>query len=108
MTLLYSRYLHHPLVSTGLEPSPRPVEILRQVWVQQYARHGGYVVLAVKREEMPPAAKLIQSPFDLEVHYSRKQAQRSGSAIKFISPKPATRTNRTSLPTFTPPTQRTR
>ncbi|MHB8753280.1 MAG: transposase [Aggregatilineales bacterium] len=48
------------------------VETLRQIWIQQY------VIIEDKlrwrtREEMPPAARLIQSPFDVQARYSRKR-----------------------------------
>lgn len=50
------------------------VETLRQVWVQQYVVEGE-ILRWRERKEMPPAAQLIQSPFDLEAHYSRKQSR---------------------------------
>jgi transposase len=48
------------------------IEILRQIWLQQYVVIDGVLRWRL-REEMPPAARLIQSPFDLEARYSRKQ-----------------------------------
>jgi transposase len=50
------------------------VETLRQIWVQQYVLMEDTLRWR-KREEMPPAARLIQSPFDLEAHYSRKRGR---------------------------------
>jgi transposase len=48
------------------------VEILRQVWVQQYVLIEGELNWR-ERKDMPPAARLIQSPFDVEARYSRKR-----------------------------------
>ena len=50
------------------------VEIMRQIWVQQYAVVEDSVRWR-QREEMPPAARLIQTPFDPEAHYSRKRGR---------------------------------
>lgn len=50
------------------------VETLRQVWVQQYVLMEDQLRLR-ERKEMPPAAQLIQSPFDIEARYSRKRSQ---------------------------------
>jgi transposase len=48
------------------------VEILRQIWVQQYVLVEGELRWR-ERKDMPPAARLIQSPFDLAVRYSCKR-----------------------------------
>ncbi len=48
------------------------VQTLRQLWIQQYVIIEGTLRWRT-REEMPPAARLIQSPFDLEARYSRKR-----------------------------------
>lgn len=45
------------------------VEILRQVWIQQYYLQDGQVTLR-KIEDLPPAQLLIQSPYDVEARYS--------------------------------------
>ena len=50
------------------------VETMRQIWVQQYAVVEDSVRWR-QREEMPPAARLIQNPFDPEAHYSRKRGR---------------------------------
>jgi len=50
------------------------VETLRQVWVQQYVLIDGQLRQRT-REEMPPAAKLLQSPFDRDARYSSKRTQ---------------------------------
>jgi len=48
------------------------IEILRQIWVQQYVLIEDMLRLR-ERKEMPPAAQLIQSPFDIEARFSRKR-----------------------------------
>ncbi len=48
------------------------VETLRQIWVQQYVLMED-TLRQRTREEMPPAARLLQSPFDLEARYSYKR-----------------------------------
>lgn len=63
----------HPALAALLRERPA-VETLRQIWVQQYVLMED-TLLWRKREEMPPAARLIQSPFDLEAHYSRKRGR---------------------------------
>lgn len=50
------------------------VEILRQVWVQQYVLIEDELRWR-ERKEMPPSARLLQSPFDLEARYSRKRGR---------------------------------
>lgn len=50
------------------------VEILRQVWVQQYVLIEDQLRQR-ERKEMPPAAQLIQNPFDIEARYSHKRGQ---------------------------------
>jgi transposase len=49
------------------------VEILRQVWVQNYARIEGKVSWR-SSENIPPAARYIGSPYDIEAHYSKKRS----------------------------------
>ncbi len=48
------------------------VETLRQIWLQQYVLMED-MLRQRTREEMPPAARLLQSPFDLEARYSYKR-----------------------------------
>jgi transposase len=51
------------------------VEMLRQVWVQQYWLDNGQL----KRREvknMPPVSDWIRSPFDLEARYGKKRSDR--------------------------------
>jgi transposase len=68
---LFTAIYHDPAVSTLL-CSLTAVETLRQIWSQQYVQIDDTLRWR-KREEMPPAARLFQSPFDLEAHYSRKR-----------------------------------
>ena len=50
------------------------VEILRQVWVQQfYAALPDHTVTWRTAEDLPPAPLLISSPYDPEARYSRKR-----------------------------------
>ncbi|NJO21523.1 MAG: transposase, partial [Spirulinaceae cyanobacterium RM2_2_10] len=48
------------------------VETLRQIWLQQYVLIEDTLRLR-ERKEMLPAAKLLQSPFDLDARYSYKR-----------------------------------
>jgi transposase len=61
----------HP-AAAPLLPNLPAVETLRQIWVQQYVLVEDMLRWR-KREEMPPAARLIQSPFDVQARYSRKR-----------------------------------
>jgi hypothetical protein len=52
------------------------VEILRQVWVQQYyvtARREGIQLRWRRPAELPPHALAIVSPYDVEAHYATKR-----------------------------------
>jgi transposase len=48
------------------------VDILRQVWVQQYGVENGKVYWRSGQEGIPPSALFISSPYDLQAHYARK------------------------------------
>ena len=50
------------------------VEILRQVWVQNYVRtiDGSVTWRTAEVEGLPPSARFLSSPYDLEARYSRK------------------------------------
>ena len=48
------------------------IEILRQVWLQQYVLIDD-VLRFRERKEMPATAELLQSPFDLDARFSRKR-----------------------------------
>jgi transposase len=50
------------------------VDILRQVWVQQYYYDQGEVRWR-DHKNFPPSALMIASPYDLEVRYSEKRGQ---------------------------------
>ena len=68
--------LHHiydPAAPTWLRDVPS-VQILRQVWVQQfYAAGPDHPVRWRTAEDLPPAPLLISSPYDPEARYSRKR-----------------------------------
>jgi transposase len=49
------------------------VEILRQVWVQNYMWIEGTIRWR-SSEDIPPAAQYIGSPYDTEAHYSKKRS----------------------------------
>ena len=48
------------------------VDILRQIWLQQYVWLDEQLKWR-EGKDLPPAQRLIQSPFDLEARYSRKR-----------------------------------
>lgn len=48
------------------------IETLRRVWIQQYAVEDG-VLRWRASEELPPAARCISSPYDLDAHYAKKR-----------------------------------
>ena len=50
------------------------VEILRQIWFQQFVLIDDQLRQRT-REEMPPAARIIQSPFDVDARYSHKRGR---------------------------------
>lgn len=50
------------------------VQTLRHIWIQQFVLIDDMLRMRTK-EEMPPAARLIQSPFDLEARYSSKRSR---------------------------------
>lgn len=49
------------------------VEALRQIWLQQYMLQDGQLVWR-RSEDLPPGAKLLCSPFDLQARHSRKRS----------------------------------
>ena len=61
------------------------VEILRQIWVQHDSRctvPGLEVLRCRSADEQPPAALLLQSPYDVEARYSQKrETQWVGSKV---------------------------
>jgi transposase len=50
------------------------VETLRQIWVQQFVLIEDQLHQR-ERKDMPPAARLLQTPFDLEARYSHKRSR---------------------------------
>ncbi len=57
----------------GFLPEIPAVEILRQVWVQNYTWSDGKISWR-SSEDIPPAAHYIGSPYDIEAHYSKKRS----------------------------------
>jgi transposase len=47
------------------------VAILRRVWIQNYLRDGTQLQWR-EADNIPPAARFISSPYDLDAHYARK------------------------------------
>ena len=71
------------------------IETLRKVWQQHYTRdEAGDEVRWRHGKETLRAATSIESPYDVEANYSRKDLL-SGLATKFTCLKPATRICRT-------------
>lgn len=70
LTLLDKVY-HDPTTPAFVRELPA-IETLRQIWLQQYVLIEDTLRWR-EREEMPPAARLLQSPFDHEARYSRKR-----------------------------------
>ena len=64
--------LFNPAAPEWLRQMPA-IEILRQVWVQNYQRIDAAVVWR-SSEYLPPAARYIGSPYDEEAHYSKKRS----------------------------------
>lgn len=69
----------HPLEQVYFDPTTpsavrrlAAVETVRQIWLQQYVLIED-TLRQRTREEMPPAARLIQSPFDLHARYSSQR-----------------------------------
>lgn len=69
ITLLNALAAHAALTPLRCLPA---VEILRQVWVQQFVFEEGRLRWRDKKE-LPPAAILINSPYDAEARYSIKR-----------------------------------
>jgi transposase len=68
-TLLHAAYA--PAAPAEVRTAPA-VEVLRQVWVQQY--YGPENTPRWRQDrDVPPAAQLIHSPYDLEARYSIKR-----------------------------------
>ncbi len=67
LEMIYQQPTTPPVVRTLAQ-----VETLRQMWLQQYVQIEDTLRWRT-REEMPPAARLLESPFDVEARYARKQ-----------------------------------
>jgi len=63
--------VHDDAAPTWLRELPA-VETLRLVWIQQYVVEGGALRWRVP-DELPPAARFISSPYDLDAHYAKKR-----------------------------------
>ena len=50
------------------------IETLRRVWIQHYHADEHNTPWRADREELPPAALLITSAYDVEARYSRKNS----------------------------------
>lgn len=72
--------IYGPTAPAWLREVPA-VDILRQVWVQQYYVEGDRLRWRTA-EELPPAELMIQTPYDIEVRYSKKRStQWTGSKV---------------------------
>jgi transposase len=60
-----------PVAPSWLREVPA-VQILRRVWVQNYQMSDGQLSWR-SSENIPPAARYISSPYDLDAHYSKKR-----------------------------------
>ena len=75
----FGRDGHHLLADVWDEATPSwlaqlpAVEVLRQVWVQQFYLDAQHQVHWRTPQESPPAAQLIHSPYDVEARFSRKR-----------------------------------
>lgn len=65
------RCLYAPDAPHRLETLPA-VDTMRRIWIQQYQQEEGQVRWR-RKEDMPAAALLIESPYDVEAHYSYKR-----------------------------------
>jgi transposase len=66
------RALYAPSAPSWLRELPA-VEVLRQVWVQQYYATDATGSSWRAAEDLPPASMLIQSPYDVEARYATKR-----------------------------------
>lgn len=48
------------------------VDIMRQVWLQQYWVEPGKICWRTEKEGIPSASQFISSPYDPQAHYARK------------------------------------
>jgi transposase len=72
--------IYGPTAPAWLREVPA-VDILRQVWVQQYYVEGDLLRWRTAGE-LPPGELMIQTPYDIEVRYSKKRStQWTGSKV---------------------------
>jgi transposase len=64
-------WVYAPTTPVELQQHPA-IEILRQVWVQQYYMQDNAISWRTT-DNMPPTAQLIHSPYDPEARYSQKR-----------------------------------
>ena len=67
--------LLHAVYRAEAPPSLRTVpavDILRQIWVQNYFTREDGGIAWRDHDNIPPAARFISSPYDLDAHYARK------------------------------------
>lgn len=67
--LLWMAYAKEAPIEVRYAPT---VEVLRQIWVQQYCQKDGQGYLR-DAENLPPNSILIQSPYDVEARYTTKR-----------------------------------
>jgi transposase len=48
------------------------IDLMRQVWLQQYWVEAGKIYWRTEKEGIPPASRFISSPYDQDAHYARK------------------------------------
>jgi transposase len=65
-------WIYTPTAPSWLREIPA-VQILRQVWIQQFYAPNGAVQWRVA-EDLPPSTLMICSPYDAEAHYSKKRS----------------------------------
>lgn len=69
---------HHLLAALAAPSTPDwlrhlpAAEMLRRVWVQQFSLADGQVRWRTERDGIPPAARLISSPYDADARYACK------------------------------------
>jgi transposase len=68
---LLNAIAHGTSAPDGVRELPE-VQTLRYIWIQQFVIIDGVLSMR-ERKDMPPAARLIQSPFDVEACYSAKR-----------------------------------
>jgi transposase len=68
--LLLTSIDDHP-ISGAIHQLPA-IDTLRTVWIQQFQLAGDQLIWRTEKEGLPPSARFISSPYDLDAHYSRK------------------------------------